>query len=100
MGNELKSSAWSGDDRIAAREGVVVCDLEEGKALLNLEESQYFKLNDSAGKAWSLLQDGIEVDALVDAMSEYFEVDRERVGLDVISILDALLASRLIQKVD
>lgn len=91
--------AWRGDDRVEPEDGVVVCDLDDGKALLNLEQSNYFKLNGSAGHIWDLLQGGTTFDALVDSMLDRFDVDKERLAPDVGAILDSFLENQLVRKV-
>jgi len=92
--------AWVGEDRVEPADGVVVCDLDDGKALLNLEQSNYFKLNGSAGHVWELLQSGITVAELIDSMLELFDVERERLVQDVGAILNTFHENKVVRKVD
>lgn len=79
---------------------VVACDLSDGKALLSLETSKYFKLNDSAAVVWASVETGAKLDQIVDAMLQRFDVDKATCTDDVLAILEIFNKAGLIETSD
>lgn len=77
-------------------DNVVSCDYEGGKALLDLEKSSYFKLNNSATLIWNWLETPITLDGIVKNMTDVFEIDVITCKSDVSKILSDFLQSKLI----
>lgn len=77
-------------------ENVVSCDYEGGKALLDLEKSSYFKLNNSATLIWNWLESPVTLDKLVEHMTDVFEIDVSTCKADVSKILSDFLQSKLV----
>lgn len=77
-------------------ENVVSCDYEGGKALLDLEKSTYFKLNNSATLIWNWLENPTSRDGLVSKMTDIFEVDPATCKADVSKILLDFVESKLV----
>ena len=59
-------------------ESVICCDLDGGKALLDSENSQYYKLNDTAALIWETLSDGNTVNAIAKILCHKFEVNLDQ----------------------
>lgn len=70
-----------------APEHVVACEVEDGKALLDLESSTYYKLNRSAALIWEWIGDGATIPALVERMLAHFEVGEDECTRDVEAII-------------
>lgn len=83
----------------SAQEDVVVCDVDGGSALLDLNSSKYFSLNDTGALIWQKLQTGsVTVDQLADAVTAHYDVAREICLPDIVSILDTFCAAGLVEK--
>ena len=73
---------------ISASPDVIVCDLDNAKALLNLETGTYFGLNGSAGLVWESLSEPQTYREVYDALLAHFDVEEQVLKVD----LDRLLA--------
>lgn len=80
-----------------ANEDVVVCDLGEGLALLNLETSTYYSLNAVAAAAWEALQRPITHEQLTDNICRKFDVARPTCVGDMNKLLENLSEARLVR---
>jgi hypothetical protein len=76
---------------------VVACDLEDGKALLNLATSKYFKLNGSAAFLWEALGSGSTIASICSDLLEHFDVDQEQCTADVFAIIQAFREAGLVE---
>ncbi|MEM6760489.1 MAG: PqqD family protein [Pseudomonadota bacterium] len=78
-------------------DGVVASDLGEEWALLDLESSMYFTLNTVAVEVWkSLEEQPSDIDVLVDAVVQKFDVTSDQCRDDVNSLLADLTEAGLI----
>lgn len=68
-----------------------------GSVLLNLESELYFGLNAVGSLLWNALQAGDTYETAVARIQERFDVDRDRVDADVVSLLDQLDAKDLLE---
>jgi hypothetical protein len=78
-------------------EHVVACDLDGGKALLDLRESQYYKLNPTAALVWDKISVPSTLDDIVEMITERFEVDVDRCRADITSIIKRFHDSDMIE---
>lgn len=81
-------------------EHVVACELEGGKALLDLETSTYYKLNHSAALIWEWIGDGAGTPDLVARMLDCFEVGEDECKQDVEAIIDSFCDAGLLETED
>ncbi|UVI39091.1 PqqD family protein [Qipengyuania spongiae] len=84
--------------KFAARPNVVACDLDAGQALLNLETSQYFKLNDTGALIWKNVEAGNTLEQMQEELSSVFDVSQEDCRDDIIDLLKALEEAGLIER--
>lgn len=91
---------WYGrDPQISPAENVVSCELDGGRALLDLEKSQYYSLNDTAATIWEWLEaDTNKPSELVEKMQATYEVELEQCQADLAAILSSLLDAGLIRE--
>jgi len=82
------------------RPATVAANLGEELALLDLPSGSYLGFNATAAHVWRLLSEPRTLDALCDAMTAEFEVDRERCRGEVADLLKKLLAADLIRVAD
>ena len=80
-------------------EDVVVCEIDGGSALLDLNSSTYFRLNGTGAFVWEALDgEPVSADAIADAMIAVYDVDRSRCLQDVAAILASFDKAGLIER--
>lgn len=85
-------------DRYSACAGVVACDLDNGRAILNLETSEYFRLNATAAIVWQCLEGGSTVTQIVQRVCDEFDVLVAECRDDIVTLLKELDKAGLIEK--
>jgi len=75
---------------------VVFKRLGDRMVLVHLATNQIFELNDTGARVWELLHEGITGDALVDRLSEEFEVESSTLRNEIKSLLSELVDEGLI----
>jgi hypothetical protein len=81
---------------IAASNELAFCDLDEGKALIDLSTGAYFKLNSTASYFCSLVAKPQVFGNVISEMSTHFDVDPRVLETDLIQLIDTLAAQGLI----
>ncbi len=81
---------------VLARQSVAMCELTDGAALLDLETSSYFTLNDTALFLWNALQKPMSVGDLCSALQEEYDVSNEDCFRDVVDVLMKLKERHLV----
>jgi len=72
----------SDDTTFQVRDDVVTEEIEDELVILDLEGDVYFSLNDVGRLIWEEAADGTAFGAIVDAVCEDYEVERERAAED------------------
>lgn len=85
------------NDRLFASEEVVACELDEGRALLDLRAGKYFKLNKSAGLIWDCLTTGATIEELMAEFEKRYDVEESQCRKDITAILNNFIAADLLQ---
>ena len=89
----------TGDPRAIYRrcEDLVVCDLDGGSALLDLNTSTYFKLNGTASFIWEKLGDRpMSADMLAEELIQVYDVDKAVCLPDIQNVLAELTTAKLV----
>jgi hypothetical protein len=82
---------------VRAREGVFSCDLDDGRALLDLESSKYFRLNPTAEYVWQCLERGPATPTeLAQELAQHFEITAEDCLADVENLIDSFAGAGLV----
>jgi hypothetical protein len=68
-----------------------------GAVLIHLRTNQIYELNAQGSRIWELVQDGLNRDAIIDALEREFEADRTRIGADVDILLSRLVDAGLVE---
>ena len=76
------------------------CDLGGEAAILQLASGIYYGLNPVGARVWSLLRQPRTVREIRDALLSEYEVDRAPCEHDLLALLHALVAERLIEARD
>ncbi len=84
------------DTRFRASDHQVSSDLGGEVVILDLEGSKYFGLDAAGARAWELLQAGITVADLTDALLAEYDVDRDACRRDLEVLLHGLEARGLV----
>lgn len=88
---------FGSDTRISTAANVVACDLDGGKALLDLTTSQYYKINPTAALVWEWISGGATLNSLIENMLEEFDVEEGVVRADVEAIISSFADAGLVQ---
>jgi hypothetical protein len=81
---------------IAAKEGVVSCELAGGAALLDMESSTYYGVNPVAAHVWNLIQSPTPFATVHRSIQDAFDVGAEQSLTDLKALVDALSSAGLI----
>jgi hypothetical protein len=84
------------DAEFSAREGLVAESIEGDTVILDLDGDEYFTLNEVAGAIWPLLEEGADIDELVDEVTNKYEVDSERAREDVETFLSGAVDAGIV----
>ena len=89
-------TAMSGKYVVRARD-VVHKELDSRGVLLNLESGTYYTLNRTGTFVWSLMDGKRDVQGLVEALTERFQVERDAASRDVEALISDLEREGLIE---
>jgi len=78
----------------------VFCVLDDEVALLNLDRSHYFGLNETGAHIWQGLERPRSIAELCDAVVRHFEVSADVCRQDVLDFLAKMQEAGLIETVD
>ena len=95
MGQQISDSSV-----VKANENVVSADLGSGTALLDLQSTTYYSLNEVGARIWSLIQEPKPVSAIHDELLRQFAVDPARCHDDLIALLGQLADAGLVTVTD
>ena len=82
--------------RLAPSPNVVSSRLGDGAVLVHLETNQIFELNTTGVRAWELISEGLDLDAVIDRLGREFDVEAGRVRAEVTDLVAALVQQGLL----
>jgi len=82
--------------RYSPHPDVVFKRLEDRMVLFHVATNRVFEFNDTAARVWELLQNGITGDALIDRLTDEFEVDPTTLRNEIEALLAELVSQGLI----
>lgn len=91
-------SEGCGPTSLKLREDVVACDLDGGKALLDLQTSQYIKLNETAALIWQWIGEELSPNEMLDEMMAKYDVDEAECREDIESLIGSLKEAGLVEE--
>jgi hypothetical protein len=81
---------------IAANEEQVAAKIMDGEAILiNLGTGAYYSMGSAGGFIWSLVENQLALEDIVTAVTEHYEVTRDRAEADVLRLSEELCAEGL-----
>jgi len=84
--------------RVVLSDEQVHTSLGDEAVILGLADGVYYGLDAVGARVWSLLAAPRRVSEIVDAVTEEFDVDRQRCEYDVLALLGELAEHRLIRE--
>lgn len=84
------------DSVVKQVEGNIVSDMDGEKVMLNMEKSKYYNLGEIGGTIWERIESPVSIQALIDTLTNDYDVDQNECEADVISFLGQLLQEGLI----
>jgi len=64
--------------------------------MMSIENGEYFGLNPVGSRMWELIENPIEVDALIELLLDEFDVSREQCEIETMEFLNHLLEKKLL----
>lgn len=77
-------------------DGVLMSPVANEAVLLNIETGHYFGLNEVGARAWSLLADGLDLQAVTARLLEEYEVAESVLRTDLDLLVDGLVRAELV----
>ena len=75
---------------------VLYRDLEGQAVILDLSSGLYFGLNEVGTRIWTLMAEGRDISAIVQALAREFDADESTIERDVRDLVDVLRSRNLI----
>lgn len=89
--------AVSFGDRVRVPDAVLVSGLQQESVILNLDSERYFGLDDVGTRMFTVLTTADSISAAFETLAEEYEIDREVLKDDLISLVDKLLEQGLVE---
>lgn len=70
--------------------------VDQDVIMLSIDEGKYFALNESAARIWDLLEQPIEVLAIVNRLIDEFDISKKNCEIETIDLLNELHSSKLV----
>jgi len=87
-------------DKFSIGANVVACELDDGRALLDLSKSQYYRLNRTAAIVWEWLEEeSASIDELTIKMLGRFDVEESTCRADLTTMLNTFLEAGLVEQI-
>lgn len=83
-------------DVVAKRDDQVEADIGSETLLMRVDSGRYYSVEETGRAIWTIIDGRTPVKAIVEALLEQYDVDRETCEAQTLSFLDDLLAQNLI----
>ena len=81
---------------VVQNDGVFWQDVIDDVVILDMEQGQYFGIENTGATIWRLLEKPVTIAALCDRLTELYDVDRETCETDVLAFAERLHVAGLI----
>lgn len=82
---------------VTQKEGNIVSDMDGEKVMLSIANGKYYNLGQVGGDIWTLINEPISVQEVIQAMQASYDVDANECAEQVTSFLKQLVEEDLIQ---
>ncbi|WHY91020.1 lasso peptide biosynthesis PqqD family chaperone [Neobacillus cucumis] len=93
----IKNHTISLNNIVVQGSGNIVSDMDGEKVMLSILNGKYYNLGEVGGRIWEQIEQPIAVNQLIDNLMSYYLVEKTDCENQVISFLEVLLNSNLIQ---
>jgi hypothetical protein len=83
-------------DPLRVNERALFRVVDDEAVILNMDDGQYYGLNEVATRVWQLLSEGQNMEEVTSRLLSEFETDEATLLADLTELLDELLAKRLV----
>ena len=83
-------------DRVRVPDGVLISNLQEESVILNLDSERYYGLDNVGTRMLSVLSTSTSIEAAYELLVEEYDVDREVLRQDLLSLVERLVDQGLI----
>ena len=94
MTNPISSISFS--DRVSVPDDVLISNLQEESVILNLNSERYFGLDNVGTRMLSVLSNSDSIEAAYESLAAEYDVDREVLRQDLISLIENLVEQGLV----
>lgn len=100
LAHRTLSETQVNDMSFKCKDSVVVTELGENFALLDMTTGTYYNLNGCGGLIWTKIADGASPQTIVDLMCDEYAIDEQTAGRDYELLVQSLLVEGLLLKHD
>lgn len=84
-------------DRVRVPDDVLISNLQEESVILNLDSERYFGLDDVGTRMLSVLSTADSIESAYDSLLAEYDVDREVLRQDLLSLVETLLQQGIVE---
>lgn len=95
MSNPISSISFA--DRVRVPDDVLISNLQDESVILNLNSERYFGLDNVGTRMLTTLNNSDSIEAAYESLAEEYDVDRQVLRQDMLSLIENLLQQGLIQ---
>ena len=81
---------------LSRREGLMTADMNGSAVMMDIMTGKYYNLGEVGGRIWELLEEPMTVAALVEKLTDEYDVSAAQCRSDVLPFLDTLLERGLL----
>ena len=81
---------------LSRREGLMTADMNGSAVMMDIMTGKYYNLGEVGGRIWELLEEPLTLAALVEKLTDEYDVSAEQCRTDILPFLDTLLERGLL----
>ena len=81
---------------LSRREGLMTADMNGSAVMMDIMTGKYYNLGEVGGRIWELLEEPMTLAALVEKLTDEYDVSAEQCRTDILPFLDTLLERGLL----
>ncbi|MBQ4551084.1 MAG: lasso peptide biosynthesis PqqD family chaperone [Oscillospiraceae bacterium] len=81
---------------LSRREGLMTADMNGSAVMMDIMTGKYYNLGQIGGRIWEILEEPMTVAALVEKLTDEYDVSAEQCRSDILPFLDTLLERGLL----
>ena len=89
--------AISFSDRVRVPDDVLISNLQEESVILNLDNERYYGLDDVGTRFLSVLNTSDSIEAAYEVLTQEYEVDKEVLRKDLLTLVENLIEQGIMQ---